>query len=250
MKPANLTIESVRVRFGPVLALADVTLEVPPGAITALIGPNGAGKTTLLNAIAGEFPLDSGRIMLDGRPIHGLSSPAIAASGVSRVFQDVRLFDSLSPVDNLALAFLSRHKEPRLSSSLLPGNHRLKMARARALENLRPYPFVPADRPCHELSWGTRKIVALLRALAQEPRVLLLDEAFAGVHSSLAVHFVLTLRESTRQGLTVLMVEHDPAVLRDFADHIAVMRDGVIRQTGSAATILANHPTLNPEARA
>ena len=228
-----LRLEGVGLGFGGVSALDGVNLEVRPGEILALIGPNGSGKTSLLNCVSGFYKPSQGRILYQGRPIQGLRPDRLARLGVGRTFQNLELFDGLSVLDNL---LVGRHRHMKsFLFSLGPGLLRLKQGRAQeaahraAVEETIDFLEMEAWRklPVGECSYGMRQRIALGRALALEPELLLLDEPCSGLTAQSKadlVRFILDAHEE--KGLTILMVEHDLEVVMDIAHWIVVLDKG------------------------
>lgn len=238
MKGDALIIEGLRKRLGGIEVLADVNTRLRQGEITAFIGPNGAGKTTLFQAITGELKPDAGRVVFEGADITHQEPWAIARMGVGKVFQDVRVFPSLSVVDNVVAA-LQRHPARSLRASLLRGERSLREAKERAdtlldrvgLEGWR-------DGPAGELSWGNQKLLAFARLLAGEFRFALLDEPVAGVSPALSGRMKELIREMAKQdGVTVALIEHDMSFVRDLADTVVVLREGRVFDQGPATEV-------------
>ena len=225
-----MSVESVCKRFGGVTAVDGVSVDIPRGSIVSIIGPNGAGKTSLLNMISGFYKPDSGRIALAGRDITGLRPSAIAGLGVARTFQNIALFSGLSVLDNLMLGRHVRMRSGVLSSVLYWGLAQREEVRHRAvceeiieflkLQDLR-------KQPSAALAYGLRKRVELGRALALEPKILLLDEPMGGMNQDEKedmARYVLDVNQE--RGVTVVLIEHDMGVVMDISDRVAVLDMG------------------------
>ena len=218
------------------MAAEDLTFTLRKGAIVALVGPNGAGKTTVFNLLTGFIPPDRGSVMLNGQELVGMSPDTIARHGMVRSFQDVRLFQRLSCLQNVAMGVQGQPGEKVHRLLVTPGSTNAKeretLAKAAEwLEFVGMHDF--ADVPAGALSYGQSKLVSLARVLATEAEVVLLDEPASGID----VHWVdtmLGLVESLRgQGRTVCIVEHNLHVVGRLADHVYFMELGRISAEGT-----------------
>jgi branched-chain amino acid transport system ATP-binding protein len=236
-----LAISGVSKRFGGVTAVEDVTMAVRPGEIMAVIGPNGAGKTSLLNMISGFYQPNTGTILLDGRDITRARPSTIAALGVARTFQNIALFTGLTVLDNI---MLGRHVHMRagvLSSFIYWGlAQKEELAHRAVVEELIDFLELQDIRkqPSSALPYGLRKRVELARALALEPKVLLLDEPMGGMNQSEKedmARFILGVNKS--RGTTVILIEHDMAVVMDISDRVTVLDRGRKIAEGSPAEV-------------
>ncbi|HXD39474.1 MAG TPA: ABC transporter ATP-binding protein [Ramlibacter sp.] len=209
-----LEVTNVSKRFGGLTANEDVTFSVEAGQIVGLIGPNGAGKTTLFNCVAGFYPPSSGAIVLDGRDIAGLAPEACARAGVARTFQIARTFTSMTACENvMTAAMLSEHKVSAARTSAMQWL---------AFANLERF----ADKPAGSMTISEQRRLAVARALAINPRILLMDEVMAGLNPSEvkeAVDVVLKIRQ---RGIACLVVEHVLEGIMPIADKIVVLDRG------------------------
>jgi branched-chain amino acid transport system ATP-binding protein len=217
--------------FGGLVAVNDVDLDVPVHSIVSLIGPNGAGKTTLFNMLTGLYKPTAGRILLDGRDITHSRPDQITGMGVARTFQNIRLFRAMTAVENVMIGRHSRMRAGVFGSVLRPPWVRREesAARARARELLRyvGLPEVTFDQLGTQLSYGDQRRVEIARALAAEPKVLLLDEPTAGMNpqeSKALTDFMRKLRDELE--LTILLIEHDMKVVMDVSERITVLDYG------------------------
>jgi branched-chain amino acid transport system ATP-binding protein len=224
-----LEVRGLVKRFGGVTAVNALNMTVRAGDIHALIGPNGSGKTTTLNVISALYRADGGSIGFDGTELIGRPAHAIARLGIARTFQNIRLFGDLSVVENV---MIGRHVRTRTGfvGALLPGGATAREERAtreRALELLR---FVGLDgtgsASARSLPYGDQRRVEIARALASEPRLLLLDEPAAGMNPAETDTLVALLRRIREQGTTLLLIEHDMNLVMSVSDRITVLNFG------------------------
>jgi branched-chain amino acid transport system ATP-binding protein len=214
---ALLSVENVTRRFGGILALEDVSFEVPAGEIVGLIGPNGAGKTTAFNVITRLYRPDSGRVELDGRDLLRTPAHRIVRRGIARTFQNLALFRSMSVLENVRVGAHARHGE-------------------RDVQNVLEYVGIArlAPRPVAGLPYGTQKRVELARALASGPKLLLLDEPAGGLnHEEVAElgQFLVGLRRDFE--LTILLVEHHMGLVMGISDRVHVLSFGRLIASGT-----------------
>lgn len=240
---AVVTCEGLGKSFGGARVVDGVDLQFAAGAITALIGPNGAGKTTVFHLIAGAIRPDAGRVLLGGRRIDGLPAWRVARLGVTRLFQDVRVFPQMTVLDNVRAAIPGQAGEDL--RSLLFDWRRVVGQRGSvtqtALDALARVGLgaAPEKRAC-ELSYGQQKLLALARVIASERPVLLLDEPTAGISPQVRQALMPVLRSLANEGRTVALIEHDLAAVRELSDAVLFMDEGRILASGPAKTVLAN----------
>src|SRR5437762_10453228 len=240
----QLVVEGVSKKFGGVTAVQDVSLEVPRGAILSIIGPNGAGKTSLLNMISGFYKPDSGRIMLESLDITQKKPSDIAALGVARTFQNIALFSGLTVLDNLMLGRHVRMKSGVLSSVIYWGMAQKEdIAHREACEEIIDFLKLQDLRkqPTAALAYGLRKRVELGRALALDPKLLLLDEPMGGMNQDEKedmARYVLDVNQE--RGITVVLIEHDMGVVMDISDHVVVLDPGRKIAEGAPAAAQSN----------
>jgi branched-chain amino acid transport system ATP-binding protein len=237
----QMSIEGVSKRFGGVVAVDGISIAVPDGAILSIIGPNGAGKTSLLNMISGFYKPDSGRITLEGQDITSLRPSKVAALGIARTFQNIALFSGLSVLDNLMLGRHVRMKAGVFASVAYWGLAQREEIRHReACEEIIEFLKLQDLRkqPTAALAYGLRKRVELGRALAQEPRVLLLDEPMGGMNQDEKedmARYVLDVNQE--RGVTIVLIEHDMGVVMDISDHVVVLDRGRKIAEGTPAEV-------------
>ncbi|HUN40247.1 MAG TPA: ABC transporter ATP-binding protein [Acetobacteraceae bacterium] len=223
---AILQVRGVSKSFGRVVANIDISFEVARGEILGLIGPNGAGKTTLFASIAGLETPDSGEILLEGRRISGLGPVACTLAGIGRTFQVVRSFDSMTVLENVMVGAFSRIARSR-------------PAMARALEVIGFCGLgARADTPAHSLTPPEKRRLEVARALATEPRVLLLDEMLTGLTPTEAQAGMQLVRAVRDRGVTIIMVEHVMEILLPLIDRAVVLHLGGKLAEGSPAVVV------------
>lgn len=223
-----LQAQSVTRRFGGLVANNDVSIEIRRGELLGLIGPNGAGKSTLFNLIAGSFPPSSGSILFEGRDITTMPSPERCKLGIARTYQVPRSFDSMSVVENVIVGALVR--EPRSFK-----------ARDKAYQVLDYVGLMSrADQSAGELTPPEKRRLEIARALATEPKLLLLDEAMTGLTPSEAKAGVDLVRAIRASGITVVMVEHVMEIVMPLIDRAVVLNLGEVLAEGSPTEVVRN----------
>ena len=229
---ALLSVREVSISFGGLRALNTVSLELRPREILGLIGPNGAGKTTLFNVVAGYLRPDCGSVSLDGAEIGGRAPETIARRGMVKTFQTSRLFGSMTFLQNVVVAALSKTRD-------------MKAAAKSATACLTQVGLMDrAEVAASGASTGQRKRLEIARALATEPRVLLLDEPFGGVDVGAIDSLVALLHELRERGLTLLVIEHNIEAVHRLVDRVVAMDLGEVIAEGSAATVTRNEQVV------
>ena len=235
-----LRIENVSVHFGGLKAVSEVSFEVEDGSITALIGPNGAGKTTLFNAVSRLQTTAGGRIFFGDKDLSKLDAASTARLGMARTFQNLRIFVNMSVIDNV-LVGCHRHESSGFFSGGLgfPAQRREEQrSRARAMDALRLVGLDHvAELPASSLPYGQQRLVEIARALASEPRLLLLDEPAAGTNQSERDDLVKRIATIRKAGITVLIVEHDIDLVMDISDQVNVLDYGKLIASGTPDTV-------------
>ncbi|MFM9107693.1 MAG: ABC transporter ATP-binding protein [Chloroflexota bacterium] len=239
-----LRAEGVGRSFRGLQALADYDLALRQGEILGVIGPNGAGKSTLFNVLTGFLPPSAGRVRLGERDITGLAPDAVARLGIARTFQNIRLFGRMTALDNVKTA-QQLHGTAGFWESLfsLPGFFRKEGAlERRALDHLASLGLERfADADAASLPYGLQRKLEIARALATEPRILMLDEPAAGMNEGETAELTGFIREiRDRFGLTLIVVEHDMSLIMPLSDRIQVLNYGRVIAEGTPAEIRAN----------
>ena len=224
-----LRVENLKKSFGGVHALKGLSFVVTPGIIKAVIGPNGAGKTTLFNVITGVFPPNAGSIALDGVSIEGQKSRDIARLGVSRTFQNVEIFGRMTVLENVMVGRHIRSRAGIIGTGLRLSKMRLEERRIResAMDYLQ---FVGLEHRAGELAsnlpLGEQKLLEVARALATDPKILLLDEPAGGLNTRETEGLAVLINRILERGITIVLVEHDMNLVMDISDEILVMNFG------------------------
>lgn len=244
-----LQVDGITLAFGGVKALSGVGFDVQPGSITAVIGPNGAGKTSLFNTISGFYRPTGGSIRFQGEDITRMAAPRRARLGLGRSFQNIALFRGMTVLDNIKLGRHAHLRTNVLDALLYLGRARREEAELRRDIEERIIDFLEIDHirhaPVAALSYGLQKRVEMARALAMQPRILMLDEPVAGMNREETedmARFILDVR--AEWGVTVLMVEHDMGMVMDLSDHVVVLNFGQVIAQGTPAAVQAD-PEVN-----
>ena len=242
-----LSVDAVSVRFGGIVALDKVSFTVQPGEICGLIGPNGAGKSTLFNCLSRIYECGEGQIQFDGQPLARLPRHRMAGIGIGRTFQNLALFKSMTVMENVLIGCHSRHHAGFLRAMLrLPGAAKIESeAIQRAQELIDMLDLGPlSHRVVADLPFGTQKRVEMARALAAEPKLLLLDEPACGLnHEELGSLAALIRSIRDRLGITVLLVEHHMALVMSVSDKVVVLNFGRKIAEGTPAEV-KQHPEV------
>jgi branched-chain amino acid transport system ATP-binding protein len=244
---ALLEIRSITKQFGGLLAVNDVDFTVEQGSITTMIGPNGAGKTTAFNCVTGLYPVTAGDIVFEGRSIVGLPPHRIARAGITRTFQNIRLFNFMTAADNVMVGEHCRMSAGVFGSMLrLPGQRREeRLVEGRAVDALRRLGLEQfSDVYARNLPYGLQRRLEIARALASGPHLLLLDEPAAGLNPQEKVELmglISTLREG---GLTIFLIEHDMRVVMGISDRVVVLDHGEKIADGTPVEVRGNERVI------
>ena len=230
--------------FGGLTAVNKVDLVVPERAIASIIGPNGAGKTTLFNCISGFYIPEKGEIIFQGKSINGLPTNQIAAHGISRTYQNIRLFANMTAIENIMVG-QTPHLQATWLDSVFHSPRFAREERSAIEEGRRLLKFVGlsglGDNLARNLPYGAQRRLEIARALANKPTLLLLDEPTAGMNpqeTSIMTRFIRSLRDEL--GITIILIEHDMRVVMDISDQITVLDYGVKIAEGNPKEIQAN----------
>ena len=236
-----LQVAHLSMRFGGLVAVDDVSFAAADKRITAIIGPNGAGKTTVFNLLTGVYAAQSGTMSLESRPLDRLRPHEIAAAGLARTFQNIRLFGELSVLDNVRVAGHLRGSH-RLTETLFRTRRFREQERGlseRALRLLALFDLADrADEPARSLPYGHQRQLEIVRALATEPKVLLLDEPAAGLNSREKMELAAAIRRIRDEfQLAILLIEHDMPLVMGICERITVLDHGATIAEGTPAEI-------------
>jgi len=243
-----LAVEDLRRSFGSLVAVDGVSFGVGAGEIVGMIGPNGAGKTTTFNCISSVVDSDSGTVTFDGEDVTGLAPHALARRGLVRTFQQTRELSTMTVEDNMLLPAPDHpgerawHAVGRTSAN----SEREAAARERAMELLDVFDLDSmVGEYAGNLSGGQRKLLELARSLMLDPKLLLLDEPFAGVNPTLTNEIVEHLEALNEEGLTLLIIEHELETLTELVDRLVVLADGKVLATGPPADVMENEEVID-----
>ena len=241
-----LKVKNVTLRFGGLVANNDVSMEVRDGKITGLIGPNGAGKTTFFNCISGVYTPNEGKILFEGKEIQGYRPYQINKAGISRTYQIINLFKKMKVYENVIVGMHSR-----LNSSVTDSLFKTKKEREeekKAYEKaLKLLDFVGLlelkDEPAGSLSYGKQRLLEICRALASDPKILLLDEPAAGMNATEKNELDVLCKKIVERGGSILIIEHDMKLMMGLADYMYVLNYGKLLAEGAPLEI-QNNPAV------
>jgi branched-chain amino acid transport system ATP-binding protein len=240
---AQLELKNVSVRFGGLLALSNLSFSVGGGRVVGLIGPNGAGKTTVFNVLTGVYQASEGDVLFDGESILGLRPYSIFEKGIARTFQNIRLFSAMTAVENAMVARHCRSSKGIVGAIFRTGSQKNEeiQIRKRAMEALEFMGVEKyADTVASNLPYGLQRRLEIARAIASEPKVLLLDEPAAGMNPSESSELMKDIARMSELGIDVLLVEHDMKVVMGVCDHIVCVDHGVKIAEGNSHEIQNN----------
>ncbi len=226
---ALLEVRGLTKSFGGVVAVNGVSFDVPEGAIVAMIGPNGAGKTTVFNMVSGAIAPEAGEIRFQGQNVRGLLPHRLAVMGFTRTFQNLQIFEQMTVLENVMVGGHTRTRTGFVQAALgLPPRAREeKWIRAEAMSKLELVGLADkADEPANSLPYGQQRLLEIARALAAQPKLLLLDEPAAGLNGRETAELARLMRRLRDQGITFLFVEHDMGTVMNLADQIVVLEYG------------------------
>ena len=241
---AMLDVKNLSISFGGLKAVDDFSITIEKGQLYGLIGPNGAGKTTIFNLLTGVYKPDGGRILLDGKDITGHKAIQINQARIARTFQNIRLFKELSVLDNVKVGLHNHHKYSTLSGILrLPSYYKVeKEMDERAMELLKVFDLDKEfDYKASNLPYGKQRKLEIARALATEPKLLLLDEPAAGMNPNETAELMKTIRfVRDHFDMTVLLIEHDMKLVSGICERLTVLNFGHMLAEGPTSEVLSN----------
>ena len=241
---ALLEVKNLTKNFGGLTAVGDVNIELGASELVGLIGPNGAGKTTLFNLLTGVYEPSEGTVSLDGKILNGMPTYKIAAAGLSRTFQNIRLFKDLSVLENVLIAMGTRKKSKLIESFLrLPGYYKQEAEmKKEALELLAIFDLdVKHDSLAKNLPYGEQRRLEIVRALATQPKILFLDEPAAGMNPQETAELTALIKQIQQQfNITILLIEHDMSLVMNVTERIYVLEYGRLIAHGTPEEIKNN----------
>ena len=239
-----LEVKNLTKNFGGLTAVGDVNIELGASELVGLIGPNGAGKTTLFNLLTGVYEPSEGTVSLDGKILNGMPTYKIAAAGLSRTFQNIRLFKDLSVLENVLIAMGTRKKSKLIESFLrLPGYYKQEAEmKKEALELLAIFDLdVKHDSLAKNLPYGEQRRLEIVRALATQPKILFLDEPAAGMNPQETAELTALIKQIKQQfNITILLIEHDMSLVMNVTERIYVLEYGRLIAHGTPDEIKHN----------
>lgn len=248
-KEPHMVIENIDLAFGGTKAITDISFTVYKGEICAVIGPNGAGKSSMLNVINGVYTPQQGTITFEGQEFKKMKSHSAAEMGIGRTFQNIALFAGLSVVDNILTGRNLMMKASFLENALGIGrSKREELEHREAVEGIIDFLGLQSIRktPVSSLSYGLQKRVELGRALAAEPKMLLMDEPIAGMNMDEKLDMACFIQEiNTNYGTTIVLIEHDMGVVMDISDHVIVMDYGAKIGDGTPEEVMNNQEVID-----
>ena len=235
-RAAAAAVETVEITkmFGAVAAVDSLTMSIPREGVTSVVGPNGSGKSTLVNLLSGTLPLDGGIVILDGARLRTVRPYDAPAHGLTRTFQEVRLFEQMNVWDNMLITLTER----RLLPALFERNRRAHRARAESI--LRDVGIWESrDALAMNLSYGQRKLLEIGRVMAMDARVCLFDEPFAGLFPQMLERVKTIIRRMRDEGRTIIFISHNMDIVRELSDRIFVLDSGELLATGEVDEVLS-----------
>lgn len=232
--PFAIQTEEISKNFGAVRAVRRLSISIPKRGLTSIVGPNGSGKSTLVNLLSGVLPLDGGIVILEGNSLKVLKAHENPSHGLTRTFQEVRLFDQVSVWDNILVVLTKRRLFPALLERVNP----MQRDRARGiLENVGLWD--KRDALAENLSYGQRKLLEIGRAMAMEANIYLFDEPFAGLFPEMVVRVKEILNRMREQGDTIIFISHNMDIVRELSDHLIVLDSGSLLAEGEVDEVLS-----------
>ena len=232
--PYAIQTDDISKHFGAVKAVRRLSISIPKRGLTSIVGPNGSGKSTLVNLLSGVLPLDGGIVVIEGATLKVVKAHENPEYGLTRTFQEVRLFDQVSVWDNILVVLTKRRLFPALLERVNP----LQRDRARGiLENVGLWD--KRDALAENLSYGQRKLLEIGRAMAMEANIYLFDEPFAGLFPEMVVKVKDILNHMREQGDTIVFISHNMDIVRELSDHLIVLDSGSLLAEGEVDEVLS-----------
>ncbi|MEA4954030.1 MAG: ABC transporter ATP-binding protein [Pseudoflavonifractor sp.] len=244
---AFLEVKGITKVFGGLVAVDNVTFHVDKGEIVSIIGPNGAGKTTVFNMLTGVYEIDKGEIIFEGKPIHNHTPQEIVKAGISRTFQNIRLFPDLRVIENVLVGTHIHTKYGLFSSLFRTPKYKEEEAQltVKAIEILESIGLGnQVDNYARNLPYGDQRKIEIARAIATDAKIILLDEPAAGMNPQESEELLRFIRELRDKGYTIILIEHDMSVVMNISDRIYVIDHGKKIAEGLPAEIASNEQVI------
>ena len=235
-----LRTEDISKHFGAVRAVDRLSLSIFRQWITCIVGPNGSGKSTLMDLLSGTLPLDEGAVIIDGVGLRVIRPYDAPGRGITRTFQDVRLFDQITVWDNIMVVLTDRRTFPSLLERSRPGHKEKAESILRSVGM-----WEKRDAMAMDLSYGQRKLLEIGRAMAMDVRIYLFDEPFAGLFPQMLERVKSILKEMREQGNTIVFVSHNMDIVRELSDHLFVLDSGTLLAAGEVEEVLARPDVID-----
>ena len=234
-----LETEAISKHFGAVRAVDELSLSVPRQGTTSIVGPNGSGKSTLVNLLSGVLPLDGGMVIIDGEGLRVVKAYETPEHGLTRTFQEVRLFDQITVWDNIMVVLTERRLFPSLFERTRPS---IRQKAQSILEQVGMWE--KRDSLAQELSYGQRKLLEIGRALAMNVQTYLLDEPFAGLFPQMLERVKDIMKQMREDGRTIVFVSHNMEIVRELSDRIIVLDSGALLAAGDVEPVLNSEEVI------
>ena len=234
-EPMALQTDGISKHFGAVRAVDGLSLSIPRQGTTSIVGPNGSGKSTLVNLLSGVLPLDGGMVIIDGVGLRVVQAHETPAHGLTRTFQEVRLFDQITVWDNIMVVLTRRRLFPSLFERVRPANRRKAQE---ILESVGMWE--KRDSLAMELSYGQRKLLEIGRAMAMDVQTYLFDEPFAGLFPQMLERVKDIMKRMRSDGYTIVFVSHNMDIVRELSDRIIVLDSGTLLAAGDVEQVLGS----------
>ena len=234
-----LETDEISKHFGAVKAVDELSISIPRKGMTSIVGPNGSGKSTLINLLSGTLPLDGGMVIVDGVGLRVVKAHQTPEHGITRTFQEVRLFDQISVWDNIMVVLTNRRVFPSLIQRSRE-DHREKATRI--LESVGMWE--KRDSLAMELSYGQRKLLEIGRAMALDVNIYLFDEPFAGLFPQMLERIKDIMKQVRDEGRTVLFISHNMEIVRELSDHLIVLDSGRLLTEGDVEVVLSSEEVI------
>ncbi len=234
-----LQTEAISKHFGAVRAVDQLSLSIPKRGTTSIVGPNGSGKSTLVNLLSGVLPLDGGMVIIDGAGLRVVKAHETPVHGLTRTFQEVRLFDQITVWDNIMVVLTERRLFPSLLERVKPANRRKTQT---ILEQVGMWD--KRDALAMNLSYGQRKLLEIGRAMAMDVQTYLFDEPFAGLFPQMLEQVKAILKQMRADGYTIVFVSHNMDIVRELSDRIIVLDSGTLLAAGDVEEVLSSDEVI------